>query len=148
MAASADEDRTDAASASGQRLDKWLWFARVVKSRTQAAGLVTSGKVRVNRAKVDKPAHGLKPGDVVTVSVGRKIRILKVVAAGVRRGPASEAQGLFEEVMPAVAAPVAGAQSRSRVDRPATAQPAEREPGAGRPTKRDRRLIDEWRGRR
>ncbi len=144
MAARADEECTDAASAPGQRLDKWLWFARVVKSRTQAAGLVTSGKVRVNRAKVDKPAHGLKLGDVVTVSVGRHVRVLKVIAAGVRRGPTSEAQGLFEELTPAASAPAAG----GKLHPGASAHPAGREPGAGRPTKRDRRLIDELRGRR
>ena len=140
MAAPADNEGA-AAPGVGQRLDKWLWFARVIKSRTQAAGLVTSGKVRVNRAKVDKPAHVLRLGDVVTVAVGRKVRVLKVLAPGVRRGPASEAQELFEELTPATPSPIADPA------RPAVPL-AERVPGAGRPTKRDRRLIDQFRGRR
>jgi len=147
----ADDEATSGAP-TGQRLDKWLWFARVVKSRTLAAGLVTGGKVRVNRTKIDKPAHVLKIGDVVTVSLGRKVRVLKVVAAGTRRGPAAEAQGLFEDLTPAInpaasgsSAPTAGAQAEGPF-RIATA--TGREPGAGRPTKRDRRLIERLRGRK
>jgi ribosome-associated heat shock protein Hsp15 len=148
LSAAQDQDRAAAVSAPGQRLDKWLWFARVVKSRTQAAGLVSTGKVRVNRIKIDKPAHGLKLGDVVTVSVGRKVRVLKVVAAGVRRGPASEAQGLFEELNPAPSPQIAGGtKASSREAAILATKPADREPGAGRPTKRDRRLIDQLRGR-
>lgn len=149
MPRAADEDDMPAPVTGGQRLDKWLWFVRVVKSRTLAAGLVTSGKVRVNRAKVDKPAHAVKPGDVVTVSVGRKVRVLKMLAAGDRRGPASEAQGLFEELTPKPASPIAGPSSAaSAASDPAdTPQPVGREPGAGRPTKRDRRLIERLRGR-
>lgn len=131
-----DDDGDDAATggearAASQRLDKWLWFARVAKSRTLSAALVTGGKVRVNRAKVDKPAYVLKPGDVVTVSVGPKVRVLRMVAAGTRRGPAAEAQGLFEELTPRVE-PQPGE---------ASAAAAVREPGAGRPTKRERRQI-------
>lgn len=149
-----DQEPGDTTPASGQRLDKWLWFARVVKSRTMAAGLVTSGKVRINRQKTDKPAQIVKPGDVVTVSVGRKVRVLKVVSSGVRRGPATEAQGLFEELVQppsptlnSEAARKASAGPASAAATRATPQ-AERIPGAGRPTKRDRRLIDQFRGRR
>lgn len=146
-----DKELRGSAPASEQRLDKWLWFARVVKSRTMAAGLVTAGKVRVNRQKVDKPAFALKLGDVITVSVGRKVRILKVVAPGLRRGPASEAQGLFVELTPLppslnldnCGTQAAGVAASSRL-----MQPAERGAGSGRPTKRDRRLIDHLRGRR
>lgn len=137
------------APTSGQRLDKWLWFARVVKSRTLATGLVTSGKVRVNRQRVDKPAHALKVGDVVTVSVGRNVRVLKFVAPGVRRGPASEAQGLFEELTPLAPSPNSGARHREADAASDHVSPqAERCAGDGRPTKRDRRLIDQLRGRR
>lgn len=144
-----DEGCDVPAGSAGQRLDKWLWFARVIKSRTQAAGLVTSGKVRVNRSRVDKPAHPLKPGDVVTVSVGRKVRVLKVLAPGVRRGPATEAQGLFEELTPVPASPIAGASPAASGDAIAQERTSalRREPGAGRPTKRDRRLIERLRGR-
>lgn len=125
--------------AGTQRLDKWLWFVRVVKSRTQAAALVTGGKVRVNRARVDKPSHALKPGDVVTVSAHRQVRVLKMVAAGERRGPPAEAKLLYDEVTEARTAP---AQPR-----PAAMTPMEREPGSGRPTKRERRAFDTLRGR-
>ena len=148
-------DATDAKANHGpvleQRVDKWLWYARVVKSRTMAAGLVTSGKVRVNRAKIDKPAHALKVGDVITVAVGRNVRVLKVLAPGVRRGPASEAQALFDELSPARNSQVSGTVASSAPGRH-KGQPSlpsvERDAGLGRPTKRDRRLIDQLRGRR
>lgn len=122
-----------AMSAAGQlRLDKWLWFARVVKSRTLAAGLVEDGKVRVNRARTTKPSQNVRIGDVLTISVGPRIRILEVAAIGTRRGPAAEAQALYVDRSPPV------------IVAPQPSQPAgiERPSGAGRPTKRDRRLID------
>ena len=136
--ANADQSETPAA---GQRLDKWLWFARVIKSRTQAAGLVTDGKVRVNRARVDKPAVIVKPGDVITVTVRGSIRVLKVTAPGVRRGPPAEARDLYEEVAPP--APPAGAPGTARSNRlqAAGAGQGERTAGSGRPTKRDRRQL-------
>lgn len=146
-----DDEREEGTPATGQRLDKWLWFARVVKSRTMAAALVTSGKVRVNRQKIDKPAYALKHGDVVTVSVGRKVRVLKVVSSGVRRGPASEAQGLFEELTPRPPSPnpdVHHPDAAGPLAAPRDLTQAERSAGTGRPTKRDRRLIDHLRGRR
>lgn len=122
-----------------QRLDKWLWFVRVVKTRTLAAGLVTAGKVRVNRVKTDKPAQALKPGDVVTVSVGPKVRILRMLAPGERRGSPEVARQLYEELTPApvVTKPLAPeASSAVGVVRPA---------GSGRPTKRERRQLDRLR---
>ena len=122
----------------GRRLDRWLWFARVVKSRTMAAGLVAAGKVRVNRERVTKASHQVRNGDVLTITVGPRVRILKVLAAGERRGPASEARELFEDLTPPVE-PASRSQSL-----PATG--GERLPGAGRPTKRDRRLTDRLRG--
>jgi ribosome-associated heat shock protein Hsp15 len=81
-----------------QRLDKWLWFARLAKSRTLAARLVEEGHVRVNRLKIDKPAQTIKPGDVLTLSLGAQIRVLRVLNPGTRRGPATEARGLYEDV--------------------------------------------------
>lgn len=123
---------------TGQRLDKWLWFARVAKSRTLAAALVGGGKVRVNRTKVDKPAHTLRPGDVVTIALGPKVRVLKVVAPGVRRGPAPEAQGLFEELTEPTPRPSLEASPAAGM----------REPGSGRPTKRERRQIIGFKGGR
>lgn len=81
-----------------QRLDKWLWFARVVKSRSLAAKLVESGHVRINSARVEHPAKALKIGDVVTIALERSVRVLKVREPGTRRGPFTEAQGLFEDL--------------------------------------------------
>jgi ribosome-associated heat shock protein Hsp15 len=80
------------------RLDKWLWQARFCKSRTLAAALVTEGRVRVNSERVTKPARAIGPGDVLTFPQGGAIRVVRVLAAGDRRGPASEAQGLYEDL--------------------------------------------------
>jgi len=117
---------------SGQRIDKWLFFARVVKSRSLAAKLAQSGRVRVNRDKIDQASQLVKPGDVLTITLDRQIRILKVLSGGERRGPFAEAQTLFEDMTPP---PSAG-------DRLASALPPMREAGSGRPTKRDRRKLD------
>ncbi len=126
---------TDKSGVSAQRLDKWLWFARVIKTRTQAAALVTDGKVRINRQRIDKPSLNLKPGDVVTVNVRGHIRVLKVLAAGTRRGPPAEARELFEELT----APSAAKAQAPDIGAPS---PVQRDSGSGRPTKRDRRLMD------
>lgn len=118
----------------GQRLDQWLCFARIAKSRTLAQELIGRGKVRVNRVHVDKASQTVKAGDVITISLGPRVRVLRVTGAGKRRGPAPEAAMLYEEIVqPAVA----------RADRNLLPAPAAvREPGAGRPTKRDRRALD------
>ena len=81
-----------------QRLDKWLWFSRIQKSRTLAAQLVTDGKVRVNRARVTKPSHALRRGDVLTIALRGNVKILRVLATGHRRGPPPEARLLYEVV--------------------------------------------------
>ena len=126
---------TGAAQAQ-QRLDKWLWFARVVKTRSLASRLVEAGKARVNRARVTKASRPVREGDVVTVAVAGRVRVLKVVAPGARRGPAAEARLLYEELTPDPGPP--------RPGRARTAPAAAREAGAGRPTKRDRRRIEAW----
>ena len=136
-----------AASTNAQRLDKWLFFARLVKTRTLAAALISSGKTRVNRMRVDKPSHPVRPGDVVTALINRRPRVLRILACGERRGPASEAQRLYEELTPAPDAtkPLA----RPEDDRGSALTPqrvGQRAAGAGRPTKRDRRTIDRLRG--
>lgn len=115
------------------RLDRWLWFARVVKSRTMAAGLVQDGKVRVNRAKVAKPSQAVRAGDVLTVRVGPRVRVLKIVKIGERRGPSIEAQTLYEEL----------SVHFGSVDDGGGRPVAERVAGSGRPTKRDRRQIEQ-----
>jgi len=80
------------------RLDKWLWQARFFKSRTISAGLVESGGVRVNGQRVAKPAYSLRTGDVLTFAQGARIRVVRVRAPGARRGPAPEAQDLYDDL--------------------------------------------------
>ena len=81
-----------------QRLDKWLWHARVVKARTSAAALVESGHVRVNGVREKSPGHAVKLGDVVTVSLDRGVRLLKVTGFSERRGDAVAARVLYEDL--------------------------------------------------
>jgi ribosome-associated heat shock protein Hsp15 len=68
-----------------QRLDKWLWFARVARTRSLAARLVAGGHVRLNARRIETPAKGVGPGDVLTIALERQVRVLKVVAPGARR---------------------------------------------------------------
>jgi ribosome-associated heat shock protein Hsp15 len=81
-----------------QRLDKWLWCARFMRARTDCAALVGQGSVRINRQPTDKAHARLRPGDVLTVPVHGRVRVVRVVALAARRGPAAEAAGLYEEV--------------------------------------------------
>ena len=81
-----------------QRLDKWLWHARVVKARTSAAALIEAGHVRVNGAREKAPGHPVKIGDVVTVGLDRSVRVLKVVGFSERRGDASAARVLYDDL--------------------------------------------------
>lgn len=92
-----------------QRLDKWLWFARVTKTRGLAARLVSDGHVRVNARRVENPAKPVVPGDVLTIALGRSVRVLKVIAPGERRGSFPEASRLFEELTSGPAAGPGGA---------------------------------------
>jgi ribosome-associated heat shock protein Hsp15 len=83
---------------STQRIDKWLWFARIIKTRSLAAALVSHGKVRVNRHKIAKPSHPVSPGDVLTIALRGGVRVLKVLDPGTRRGPAAQARLLYEDL--------------------------------------------------
>ncbi|HUZ91017.1 MAG TPA: RNA-binding S4 domain-containing protein [Methylocella sp.] len=83
-----------------QRLDKWLWFARVVKTRSLAARLVTNGHVRLNARRIETPAKVVGPGDVLTIALEHRVRVLKIVAPGTRRGGFPEAALLFEDLSP------------------------------------------------
>jgi ribosome-associated heat shock protein Hsp15 len=115
------------------RLDKWLWAARVFKTRSLAAAACDGGKVDVN-AQAAKPAKPLRPGDVVRVSLPQgRSRILRVALVDDRRGPASVARALFADLTPP-------APPSTRL-----APPPRRVAGAGRPTKRERREIDRLR---
>lgn len=109
------------------RLDKWLWQARFFKSRGIAAEQVSSGKVRINSQPVSKPSRSVGEGDVLTFAQGHWVRVIRIVACGVRRGPAPEARLLYDDL---------------------SDPPPERDPAApghdrkGRPTGRDRRRMD------
>lgn len=87
-----------AAPASTQRLDRWIWHARIVKTRTIAAGLITEGYVRVNGERIAQPARTVKPGDVLTIALPARVRVLKVTGILPRRADASAARGLYESV--------------------------------------------------
>jgi ribosome-associated heat shock protein Hsp15 len=78
-----------------QRVDKWLWFARIVKSRTLAAKLVAEGRVRVNAVRIENAAKAVGPGDVLTIGLDREVKVLRILANGDRRGPYSEARLLY-----------------------------------------------------
>jgi ribosome-associated heat shock protein Hsp15 len=81
-----------------QRLDKWLWHARVVKARGSAAALVEAGHVRVNGGRQISPGHALKAGDVVTIALDRGVRVLKVIGFAERRGDAASVTGLYADL--------------------------------------------------
>lgn len=112
-----------------QRIDKWLVYARVVKTRTLGQALAISGHVRLNGRKVDDPAQPVKAGDVLTIGLHGRVRVLKVLDFAERRGSATVASALYEDLTPPEESSAAGA-------RPVV------EAGEGRPTKRDRRRFD------
>jgi ribosome-associated heat shock protein Hsp15 len=116
-----------------QRIDKWLWHARVVRTRSAAAALSDSGLVRINGARIDTSSRPVRPGDVVTVALDRNVRILKVIGFAERRGSADIARVLYEDLTPPPEPPK---------EPPAGG----RDEGAGRPTKRERREIDRLQG--
>ncbi|MEL0107648.1 MAG: RNA-binding S4 domain-containing protein [Rhodospirillales bacterium] len=113
------------------RIDKWLWYARFFKSRSLAAKQCNDKRIRINGEAGVKAHHLIKAGDVLTFPKGPHIRVIKIIALATRRGPAPEAQALYEDLEP----PVSRKQKQS-------SQVAARDPGAGRPTKADRRAID------
>jgi ribosome-associated heat shock protein Hsp15 len=118
-----------------QRIDKWLWHARVVRTRSAAATLVSAGYVRLNGVREDAPSRAVRPSDVVTIALDRRIKILKVKAFCARRGDATLAQTLYDDLSEPPQPPDQRAPPI-----------AVRDPGAARPTKRDRRLIDKFTG--
>lgn len=87
------------------RLDKWLWQARFFKSRPDAVACIEAGHCRINGQRCLKPGHGVAPGDVLTFAAGGRIRVVRLLALGARRGPASEAQELYADLDPAPITP-------------------------------------------
>jgi len=115
-----------------QRVDKWLWHARVVRTRVAAAALAEAGCVRINGQRIEASSRPVRSGDVVTIALDRQVRVMRVLGFAERRGPPEGARLLYEDLSaPTLAAP--GLQ-------PALAA---RRPGTGRPTKQERRAIDQ-----
>jgi ribosome-associated heat shock protein Hsp15 len=83
---------------ASQRLDRWIWHARVVKTRTIASNLVAEGFVRVNGERASQPARTIKPGDVLTIALPARVRILKVTGILPRRADAIAAKHTYESV--------------------------------------------------
>ncbi len=114
------------------RADKWLWHARFFKTRGLATKLISAGHLRVNSERAGKPSHNIGPDDVLTFPQARQIRVIRVLALSQRRGPAPEAQELYEDLTPQ--------------PEPGDAAPANaRRESNARPTKRDRRILDKFR---
>ena len=145
-------DRDDGAGVPGAvalRLDKWLWHARFCKSRSLATKLCVGGQIRLAQAAsasgaagaalevrpgtpslVAKASQTVRPGDVLTFPLGGEVRVIRILALGLRRGPAPEARTLYQDLTPP--------QARLRQE----AGPGARAAGSGRPTKRERRALD------
>jgi ribosome-associated heat shock protein Hsp15 len=116
------------------RVDKWLWAARFFKTRSLAAHACAGGKVDVNE-EAAKPARPVRVGDRIRITVPGGQRLARVLALSERRGPAVQARALYEDLTP------------PEPPRVRQARPPWRSPGAGRPTKRERRQIEQLRGR-
>ena len=109
-----------------QRLDKWLWCSRLAKTRSGAQRAIEAGRVRINGIRALKASRFLQTGDVVTATLLGRLTVVRVLAASERRGPATAARALYEDLTP------------TAPEKPA----ATRQPGGPRPTKRDRRRLD------
>jgi ribosome-associated heat shock protein Hsp15 len=109
------------------RVDKWLWHARFFKTRTLAAKVVSEGKVRVDSTRISKPSRNVGAGNTLTFAQGDSVRVVRIVAIGLRRGPAPEAQALYDDLSPPVEKRDGAAPQRV----------------GARPTKRDRRRMDQ-----
>ena len=125
-----------------QRLDKWLWCGRFFKSRSLATKLLGSGKLRLSGKVITKSNQLVRPNDILTFPQGHLIRVIKVLFLAERRGPAKEAELLFEDL-----SPITNQLDTKETSGGFKANATSREPGAGRPTKSDRRAIDKLMGR-
>jgi ribosome-associated heat shock protein Hsp15 len=130
-----DEDASD----GRHRLDRWLWFTRFFKTRSIATQAVTLGRVTLNGARV-KPAHEVRIGDLIAITVDRDVREVEARALPQRRGPAPEAQACYAETPQSMARREAARESRRLAD-------ASHPRTLGRPDKRDRRQLAKLRGR-
>ncbi|HEY0294845.1 MAG TPA: RNA-binding S4 domain-containing protein [Bordetella sp.] len=122
------------------RLDKWLWAARFYKTRSIAVDEIGKGRVHVNGV-VGKPSREVGPGDLVSIRKEDLVFHVEVRGVSGMRGPAPVARALYEETPESIKARERAAALRRLAPEPA------QEIREGRPTKKDRRLIDDWRGR-
>ncbi|CDZ27228.1 RNA-binding S4 domain-containing protein [Neorhizobium galegae] len=119
-------------SGSRQRIDKWLFFARMAKSRSIAQDMIRSNHVRVNGDLVSQPSSQVKPGDRIDLKLERRDLVLVVKTGGERRGPFEEARLLYEDLSP----------PPEETKRLTLFEQAQRAQGSGRPTKKERRETD------
>ena len=82
------------------RVDKYLWFARFFKTRSLATKRANGGRIRINGNKINKSSDTVRIGDILTFAQGNEIRVIRVLNLGIRRGPAQEAQSLYEDMTP------------------------------------------------
>lgn len=92
--------KVDSSAGPRLRLDKWLWQARFFKTRALAAQLIAAGSVRVNGTRISRPGRDVAPGDVLIFPQGPRLRVIRILALGLRRGPAPEAQELYLDLEP------------------------------------------------
>ena len=114
------------------RLDKWLWHARFFKSRSGASTYTAAGNVRVNGTRQTRSSARIRAGDTLTFALHGHVRVIEIIALSVRRGPAVEARRLYHDHEP----------PENRLKTSSETKPAQRAPGSGRPTKRERRTQD------
>jgi ribosomal 50S subunit-recycling heat shock protein len=114
-----------------QRIDKWLFFARFVKSRTLAGSLAVNGHVKINDKASTGADNSVRVGDMLVIRLGERVVTCRVLGLGIRRGPAPEAQLLYEDLTPETAAVSPGV--------------AQRDAGSGRPEKKERRAMERLR---
>ncbi|MEK9598202.1 MAG: RNA-binding S4 domain-containing protein [Alphaproteobacteria bacterium] len=118
------------------RLDKWLWYARFFKTRTQATKLIQSGKLRINGDITNKPHRTAIIGMVLTFPQAKHVRVIKILEIGHRRGPAPEAISLYEDLSPIMS-------ESNKQDKNKDVDFERREIGTGRPTKKQRRETEQ-----
>ena len=118
------------------RLDKWLWYARFFKTRSAATKAISGGRFRLDGIVINKPHRQALCGQVLTFIQGGRIRVIRIIALGSRRGPASEASLLYKDLTPA------SDDAPQNTKRPKPPEFEARSKGSGRPTKLQRRATD------
>ena len=125
---------SDDDAVQSQRIDRWLWCARLFKTRTLASKFVSDSNVRISRgeatSRAEKPSASVREGDTLVFTKNERLKIIEIVKLAARRGPATQAKALYIDRSP----PPAPKKEKQIT--------AHREKGAGRPTKKDRRAID------